>query len=147
MEFQISEFNTGSRPDVTLPQIKMLDILGEEGIREMVSKHYDLLVLSPIAGLFPENGAELEKAKKNSSDFFIQILGGPMYFNINRGKPMLFKRHLPHKITPEARKIWLECYREVLQKINLSDDIKQSFWNYLDVFSVWMINTPSEKSM
>jgi len=143
MEFQITHYTPGSKPDVILPEIKMLDLLGEAGVRKMVSDHYDLLAKSTIAHLFPDNQHELDKAKKNSSDFFIQILGGPMYFTANRGKPMLFKRHIPHKITPEAREIWLNCYREVLFGIHLPDDVKQSFWNYLDVFSVWMVNTPS----
>lgn len=141
MKFEIDNYTAGQRPEVKLPSQEIYRILGEEGMRELVSDHYDLLAKSAVKDLFPEDSAGFEKAKKNASDFFIQICGGPMYFNRNRGRPMMYKRHLPHKITPEARRVWLECFREALQKQNLPEDVAGSFWNYLNVFSMWMVNS------
>lgn len=141
MKFQISKYMPGVRPEVTLPTHKVYRILGDDGIRNMVKDHYNLLAKSEIKELFPQDAAGLDRAVKNSSDFFIQICGGPMYFNKNRGRPMMYKRHLPHKITPEARKVWLECYRQAIEKQNLPEDVALSLWNYLDVFSKWMVNT------
>jgi len=140
MEFQISDYNQGKRPEVTLPSAEMFRILGEEGIRRLVSDHYDLLAQSPVQHLFPQDAAGLERAKMNTSDFFVQVCGGPMYFNKNRGRPMMYKRHLPFKITPEARKVWLECYRQALQKQELPEVVALSFWNYINMFSMWMVN-------
>lgn len=141
MKFQISKYMPGVRPEVTLPTHEVYRILGDDGIRNMVKDHYNLLAKSEIKELFPQDAAGLDRAVKNSSDFFIQICGGPMYFNKNRGRPMMYKRHLPHKITPEARKVWLECYRQAIEKQNLPEDVALSLWNYLDVFSKWMVNT------
>lgn len=141
MQFEISTYFPGVRPGVTLPSDQMFLLLKEEGMRKMVSDHYDLLTESNIKDLFPKNPIALEKAKKNSADFFIQICGGPMYFNKNRGKPQLNRRHLPFKITAEARIEWLNCYKQVLEKMDLPDDVLLSFWNYLDVFSKWMVNS------
>lgn len=141
MELLISKYLPGEKPDVTLPSIKMFEILGEEGIRSLVSNHYDLLAKSEIKDLFPKNPVALDKAKEHSADFFIQICGGPMYFNKNRGKPMLNRRHIPFKITAEGRIIWLECYKTALLNTNLPEEVLFSFWNYLDVFSKWMVNT------
>ena len=141
MDFNISSYFPGIRPDVTLPSKQMYILLGEEGMRKMVSDFYDLLVKSEIKDLFPKNPIALEKAKEHSADFFIQITGGPDYFNKNRGQPMLNRRHRPFKITAEGREIWLNCYKIVLQKLDLPDDVKISFWNYLDVFSKWMVNS------
>ena len=141
MEFLISKYTPGIKPDVKLPSTEMLKILGEEGIRKMVSDHYDCLAKSRVKDLFPKNPIALEKAKEHSADFFIQICGGPMYFNKHRGKPMLFKRHLPHKITAPAREEWLNCYVPVLQNLDLPEEVLQSFWNYLDIFSIWMVNS------
>ena len=140
MEFKISKYTPGTRPEVTLPSTKMYSLLGEEGIRQLVSDHYDLLIESEVKQLFPQDEEGLTRAKKHASDFFIQICGGPMYFSKNRGKPMLYKRHLPHKITGDAREEWLKCYKEALLKHDLPEDVMQSFWNYLDVFSIWMVN-------
>lgn len=141
MEFSINKYEFGQRPSVTLPDPRLLSELGETGIRKMVSDHYDLLSKSEIKDLFPRIDEALEKAKQRSSDFFIQILGGNEYFNQNRGKPMLAQRHSGFKIDENARIIWLKCYIEVLNTIKVSDEIKQSFWNYLNIFSHWMVNT------
>ncbi len=141
MDFVITKYFPGVRPAVTLPTHQMYHLLKEEGMRQMVSDHYDLLVKSSIKDLFPKNPIALEKAKEHSADFFIQICGGPDYFNKNRGKPQLNRRHLPFKITAEARIEWLNCYQQVLSRLDLPDDVKLSFWNYLDVFSKWMVNS------
>lgn len=141
MELKINKFQPGNRPPVSLPSQQMYELLGEEGIRLLISDFYDLLVKSDIKDLFPEDEAGLAKAKKHAADFFVQICGGPMYFNKNRGRPMMYKRHLPHKITAEARETWLECYREVLLKRDLPEPVMLSFWKYLDSFSQWMINS------
>ena len=143
MEFIISKHISGTRPPVTLPTKQMLLLLGEDGMRKMVSEHYDLLVQSNIKDMFPANAIKLEKAKEHSADFFIQICGGPMYFNQNRGMPQLIRRHLPFTITAEGRIEWLRCYREVLQKLDLPDEVIASFWKYIDVFSNWMVNSKS----
>lgn len=140
MDFKIIEYKPG-RPEVSLPTNEMFFLLKEEGMRQMVSDHYDLLKVSAIKELFPKNPIGLEKAKEHSADFFIQICGGPMYFNKNRGKPQLYKRHLPHKITSEGREEWLKCYKQVLEKLELPENVLQSFWNYLNVFSIWMVNS------
>ncbi len=143
MEFIISEHIPRTRPHVTLPTPRMLLLLGEDGMRKMVSDHYNLLVQSNIKHMFPTNAIKLEKAKEHSADFFIQICGGPRYFNQNRGMPQLIRRHLPFTITPEGRIEWLRCYREVLQELDLPDEVINSFWKYIEVFSNWMVNSES----
>ncbi len=141
MDFLITSYIPGFRPPVTLPSREMYLLLKEEGMRKMISDFYDLLVESEIKELFPKNPIALEKAKEHSADFFIQICGGPDYFNKHRGQPKLNQRHQPFKITPESREVWLNCYKSVLQNINLPDNVVLSFWNYLDVFSKWMVNS------
>lgn len=140
MDFSISQYEFGQRPAVTLPLPDFLNMLTEEGIRKMVSDHYDLLSKSEIKHLFPRIDEALDKAKQRSSDFFIQICGGRAYYNENRGKPMLARRHSSFAITPEARMVWLQCYIQVLSKLNIPEDLIRSFWNYLNVFSSWMVN-------
>lgn len=141
MLYSITPAQIGTRPPVELPNPEILNHLGEDGMRKLVSDHYDLLRQSKIKGLFPPSDEGFALAKKHSADFFIQICGGPKYFNESRGRPMMAARHAPFAITQEARRIWLESYIMVLQGLDMSDELKESFWNYLDVFSIWMMNT------
>ena len=144
MNFTINEYEFGQRPAVTLPSSQFLELMTETGIRKMVSDHYDLLSKSEAKHLFPKIEEALDKAKQRSSDFFIQICGGHPYFNENRGKPMLAGRHAPFAINKKARIVWLNCYIEVLSKLNLPEEVIQSFWDYLNVFSFWMVNTQND---
>jgi hemoglobin len=144
VDFSINQYEFGQRPAVSLPSPEFLKLLKEAGIRKLVSDHYDLLSKSEVNHLFPKIEEQLDKAKQRSSDFFIQICGGHPYFNENRGKPMLARRHQPFAITPSARMVWLNCYQQVLSQLDIPDEIIQSFWNYLNIFSFWMVNTNSE---
>lgn len=146
MEFIITPAQVGTRPQVELPSPKILEFLGEEGMRNLISEHYDLLKESKIKGLFPPTPEGLEKAKEHSADFFIQICGGPRYFDQKRGRPMMAARHSPFAITQEARKIWLESYAIILSKLDMPEELKESFWKYIDIFSIWMMNTSSDEN-
>ncbi len=139
-ELYITEAKRGSRPRVSLPHKGIYDFLKEEGIRKLVGAHYDLLKVSRVAHLFPQEDVMFEAAKQNSADFFVQIMGGKQYYNENRGAPMLVRRHQPFRIDADARKVWLGIYRQLLPQLGLPDELLISFWNYLDQFSIWMIN-------
>ncbi len=145
MNFDITYAPFGTRPPVTKPSPSFLAEVTEEGMRKLISKHYDSIKESDIYPLFPQDDAEFEQAKLNSSDFFIQICGGPAYFNAHRGAPMMAKRHAPFAITPKARETWLKLYIPLLEELleqGVSEESVKSFWNYLDIFSIWMTNTP-----
>lgn len=141
IELKISEAVKGSRPNISLPDRGILEFLKEEGVRKLISDHYDRIRKSSIKHLFPPDDIIFEAAKKNSADFFVQVLGGPANYNENRGAPMLVKRHMPFTITVDARKVWLGIYRELLPELGMPEELLQSFWHYLDQFSIWMINT------
>jgi hemoglobin len=143
MQYTITQALPGARPQVQPPNPLLLEYLGEAGIRKMVSDHYEIIRVSSIKDLFPQTDADLEMAKKHAADFLIQLCGGPRYFDESRGAPRMVARHAPFKITQEARRIWLEAYIIVLKDLDLDEDVKQSLWNYLDIFSIWMINTPA----
>ena len=144
MQLNITQVMFGVRVPVTKPIPEFLLEIKEEGIRELVSNHYDKLRVSEISHLFPMDDADFEAAKLHSSDFFIQICGGPAYFNQNRGAPQMVGRHAPFRITAEARQTWLELYKPLILELKengITETSLQSFWNYLDIFSSWMINT------
>lgn len=146
MQYEITPLGSVARPKVELPNPEILQEIKEEGMRAMIDEHYELLIKSSIKELFPFEKKTLDLAKKHAADFFVQICGGPRYFDESRGAPMMARRHSPFKITPEARVIWLETFAQSLDKVNANDELKESFWKYLDIFSIWMINTASEKA-
>ena len=145
MQPEIQQYPFGARPDVTRPNPEFLTFMGEDGIHKLVNRHYDLMHESSIAHLFPTDKEEFEAAKKRSADFFIQICGGPDYFNQNRGKPALIRRHAPFAIDAAGRQVWLECYHQALLEFDIPKHLFNSFWDYIQVFSAWMINSKKDE--
>ena len=146
MNLEIAQAQFGVRPPVQKPIPEFLIEMSEEGIRKLISDHYDAIKASDIYYLFPQDADEFESAKKHSSDFIIQICGGFPHFNQNRGAPQMVGRHAPFAIDAKARLRWLELYRPLLEELKeqgVTETSLNSFWGYINVFSIWMINTQS----
>ena len=144
MNYSITAHNASFIPPVQKPNPNFLKEVTEEGIRDLLTRLYTCLDTSPIRDIFPaKDTQEMMKASQISADFFIQICGGPQYFNQNRGMPQMRGRHAPFTITAEARLHWLICFEEALKPLEgkISEDSLQSFWNYINIFSIMMINT------
>ncbi len=144
LDFSILPYQEGVNPPVTKPNPAFLTDIGEQGMRDLFDRFYMDLFKSPIKDIFPLDKEEMKIAGQHSADFFIQICGGPQYFNQNRGAPQMRGRHAPFRITPHARLHWLVIIEEAMQpiieqKLSSEENI-QSFWNYLNIFSQWMIN-------
>ncbi|MDQ7047775.1 MAG: globin [Sulfurovum sp.] len=145
LDFSIQAYHEGITPPVTRPNPAFLKDIGELGMRDLLDRFYIGLFESPIKELFPTNQEEMRIAGQYSADFFIQICAGPTYFNQSRGAPQMRRRHAAFRITSHARLHWLVTFEEALQPIITqelsSQENIQSFWNYLNTFSQWMINT------
>jgi len=144
MNYTIVAHNANYIPPVQKPLPSFYTEVGEQGIRDLLDRLYLELDESPIRNIFPVKDRDgMRKAGQVSADFFIQICGGPDYFNQNRGMPQMRGRHAPFTITPEGRLHWLTCFETAMKPLEekISKESLQSFWNYINVFSIMMINT------
>jgi hemoglobin len=129
-------------PQGILPNPEIYAKMGEENVFLMLEDFYLVLEKSSIRHLFPE---DMVKASKKSATFFVFILGGPPLYQQIYGPPSMRKRHLPFAIDENARQIWLDSFRKILEnadkKYSFPLEHLESFWNYLEKFSAWMINS------
>ncbi|MDO9303718.1 MAG: globin [Sulfuricurvum sp.] len=146
MNFTITDVAQATLPlSIVKPSSSFLVEVGEERFRQLVNDHYELIRNSDIAFMFPVSYEEdFAKVKKHAADFLIQICGGPDYYAQTRGDPRMLARHARFRIDAKGRRTWLECYANLLselEKEGVSPENIQSFWHYLDSFSVVMVNT------
>lgn len=134
----------GGPPQGIQPNPELYLKMGEEGIFKMLADFYAELETSSIRHLFP---GDMHEASKKSAAFFVFIMGGPPLYQERHGAPMMRKRHMPFRIDEEARQVWLQCFKKVLidadSKYNFPLEHMPGFWNFLDKFSAWMVNTKS----
>jgi hemoglobin len=131
-------------PRVPLPDQGIYNVLKEEGLTRLLKAVYRRLGKSPIREMFPTTDQDLDLAAEKSALFFIGICGGPPLFERRYGPPQMRARHQRFSITAEARTTWLSCWKEVLfeepNSVGFPAEFRQGFWNYLEAFSVWMVN-------
>ncbi|QKJ23714.1 globin [Poseidonibacter lekithochrous] len=140
MDYHISKTNFGETPDFEYPKALFLEEMGEERLVKLFSDFYDLIIDSDIGNFFPQEEEELEKIKAHNVKFFIEAAGGPKYYTEAVGHFDMLKTHEQFSITEKARREWLGTMEEVLRKVDISDEAKQSFWDFLETFSKHTVN-------
>ncbi len=140
MDFSISKTQFGEKPPFNYPKPIFLEEMGEEGLKELFNNFYDLVVESDIGNFFPQNEEELKKVKEHNVKFFIEACGGEKHYSKAVGHFDMLKTHERFSITEKARREWLGCMEEALKNIKISDEAKQSFWDFLENFSKHTVN-------
>lgn len=112
--------------------------VGVENLHKLVEIFYDLVFESEkIAPLFQNDKEEI---KKKQFQFLSQFLGGPQLYSKEHGHPKMRMRHLPHSITNEAKDEWLRCMKYSIDKLELSNELKESLFNCFPRVAHHMVN-------
>jgi len=147
VKLTITDGELGVRPPVTKPHPGFLSEVGEERFKKLVYAHYSKIETSDIAFLFPVFDEEdFAEAKQHAFDFLVQECGGPDYFKQSRGDSQMVGRHAPFRIDEAGRKTWLSLMAPLLEELvdeGVTEEYIESFWDYLNVFSMWLVNTKS----
>jgi hemoglobin len=119
--------------------------MGRENLYRMIEEFYRELGSSPIRAMFP---SDLVASAQRSAAFFAQLTGGPQDYTERHGPPRMRARHLPFRITLEARAEWLACFERVLQRavkdFAFPEEHLEGFRQFLEKFSLWMVNTDAD---
>ena len=135
----------GGPGGVERPSSAIFEVLGEEGIFELLADVYRRFEGTPIRHLFPP---DLLVASERSAAFFVQLLGGPPLFNERYGPPRMRARHIPFEIDERARSVWLDCFEGAVAASAAAGVFPRGevagFVAFLRGFSSWMVNVAPE---
>ncbi|MCW8826060.1 MAG: group II truncated hemoglobin, partial [Gammaproteobacteria bacterium] len=99
---------------------------GENGVRALVDRFYDLMDSLPeAAGIRAMHAPDLMIAREKLFMFLSGWLGGPQLYMEKYGHPRLRQRHLPFKIGESERDQWMLCIRQAMIDIGLDEDFRQ----------------------
>lgn len=116
---------------------------GEDRVRALVDRFYDLMDLEPgYHELRQTHGNTLEEARQKLFWFLCGWLGGPQYYTERFGHPRLRMRHMPFAIGIRERDQWLACMSQAMVDVQvppaLRTQLEASFFQTAD----WMRNQP-----
>jgi hemoglobin len=116
----------------------LFERLGEENIRILVDRFYDLVFShEQIAHLF-KTDKELIKEKQRL--FLTQFLGGPPLYSQHYGHPQLRARHLPHPINEEDAVAWLSCMSAAITSLTIDESLKDELFKRFVPTAMFMVN-------
>ena len=110
---------------------------GEENIRRLVDRFYDLMDARPeAAGIRRLHPEDLSGSREKLYLFLVGWTGGPPLYVQKYGHPRLRARHLPFPIGEAERDQWLLCMNqaldEVVEKALLKQQISLAFGQLAD---------------
>jgi hemoglobin len=114
---------------------------GEERVKALVERFYDLMDLEPAyADLRATHGSTLENARQRLFWFLTGWLGGPQLYTERFGHPRLRMRHMPFAIGIRERDQWVACMDQAMGEVGVDPALRkrlaQSFFQTAD----WMRN-------
>ena len=90
---------------------------GEEAVRSLVNRFYDLMDTSPEAvHVRATHAADLKDAREKLFMFLTGWSGGPPLYTDKFGHPRLRQRHAPFSIGDIERDEWLWCMHHALDE-------------------------------
>ncbi len=99
---------------------------GEDGVRRLVDRFYDLMDSAPDAREIRElHAASLKVSREKLFLYLTGWLGGPQLYVEKYGHPMLRARHLPFPIAERERDQWLWCMEQAIAEHEMPDELKE----------------------
>lgn len=114
---------------------------GEENVRKLVDRFYDLMELEPkYAELRATHGTDLHTARDKLFWFLCGWMGGPDYYIERFGHPRLRARHLPFAIGIQERNQWLACMLQAMEETGVEAGLQERLLQALFQTADWMRN-------
>lgn len=133
-------------PAVAFPSRRVLEIAGEQKLRQLVQHHHALLAAGPIAGMFPSDDDVLAALADKVADFVLESCGGVAAYSELHGSTCMRTRHFPFTIDETAREIWLAALFQAMTDVDFPIEVREEYWNWLEAMSVRMINRRTMKA-
>lgn len=116
---------------------------GDEGVRRLVVRFYDLMDTSPEAATIRAMHAKSLKASREKLYMFLSgWTGGPQLYMERYGHPRLRMRHFPFPIDTRARDEWLWCMDRALDEHEMPSEVREFLRVRLHALADHMRNQP-----
>ncbi len=108
------------------PALPFDQLGGEEGIRRLVDRFYDLMDTSPEAvNVRALHAASLKRSREKLYMYLTGWTGGPPLYENQYGHPRLRMRHMPFTIGTRERDEWLWCMERAIDEHPMPDETRE----------------------
>ena len=120
----------------------LYDIIGGENrLRELVDRFYDLMDLEPqFAALRAMHPPSLDGSRDKLFWFLSGWSGGPDHYIERFGHPRLRARHLPFSIASNERDQWMHCMALAMHELAMPQALQERLIDSFFQTADWMRN-------
>lgn len=138
--------SSSTAPEVPFPSLRVIEALGEHGLRQLVAQHHALLRQSAIGHLFAQDAAQFAQLVERVADFVVEACGGAAQYTPAHGHTCMRTRHFPFTIDEAAREVWLTLLWQALADCAAPAAVREEYWAWMEPFSLRMINRRTTKA-
>jgi hemoglobin len=114
---------------------------GQPVIDRLVDAFYRRMDTLPEAqGIRAMHAADLSLIAIVLKKYLGEWLGGPKYYSVERGHPMLRARHLPFRIGNAERDAWLLCMNGAIDEVLPASPVREEIRMAITRLADWMRN-------
>jgi hemoglobin len=114
---------------------------GDEGIRRLVDRFYDLMDTAPEAAhVRALHATSLRQSREKLYLFLTGWTGGPPVYVEKYGHPRLRARHLPFAIGARERDEWLWCMERAMAEQTMPEALRTALWTRVRELADFMRN-------
>jgi hemoglobin len=114
---------------------------GDAFFADLTSQFYAVVATDPILRpMYPDD--DMKGAAQRLQWFLSQYWGGPTTYQENRGHPRLRMRHSQFTIDIAARDAWLRAMKTAVDGVEITEELKEQLWDYLELAADAMVNQP-----
>lgn len=109
-----------------VPESHYARLGGEQKVRELVDRFYDLMELEPAYAVLRQlHAPDLTQARDKLYWFLSGWLGGPQHYVERFGHPRLRGRHMPFAVGEIERDQWMSCMVQAMEELGLDPELRQ----------------------
>lgn len=132
---------TPEEPARTQPATAFELFGGQERLRELVDRFYDLMAMDErFAGIRAMHPVVLDDSRDKLFWFLCGWMGGPDHYVERFGHPRLRARHLPFPIGIRERDEWLSCMGQAMTDLGIGDSLSGRLLESFAGTADWMRN-------
>ncbi len=99
---------------------------GEQKIRELVDRFYDLMdAREDTQPLRQMHARDLRVSREKLFMFLSGWLGGPQLYIEKYGHPRLRQRHMPFEVDTAARDQWMSCMIQAMEDVGIEEGMRK----------------------
>lgn len=109
-----------------VPDSHYVRLGGDQKVRELVDRFYDLMELEPAYAVLRQlHAPDLTQARDKLYWFLSGWLGGPQHYVERFGHPRLRGRHQPFSVGEVERDQWMSCMVQAMEELELDPALRQ----------------------